>query len=392
MKFSLFQCSMLLGLHLWFAPHVGQAQSSRPDNTILLDKTGVQNLRIQTVTVQERTFEKTVFAIGRVEEIPSHRYSISSRIPGRALEVHAFVGDHVTQDQVLIEVESRQPGDPPPTISLTAARDGLVVGSHVLPGQPVQPDQDLFDISDRSEVWVVARIPEQVASLVHIGTRARITFPALAGDPVVAKLIRFGVQADKEAGTVDGIFQIPNPSERLQPGMRAEFSIIVDTRSNVLAVPEESVQGDPARRVVYLKDFELLHAFVKSPVVLGEKGAGWVEVLAGVFPGDEVVTQGSYLLGFASGSGMSLKEALDSAHGHEHNPDGSEMTEQQRRSRAKAVKQKASGGAPDESGAWVLNALKIYALFVSFIAAGLGQWVWRFRRQEHANKLSSKSS
>ncbi|MEM9015611.1 MAG: hypothetical protein AAGC68_01260, partial [Verrucomicrobiota bacterium] len=54
----------------------------------------------------------------------------------------------------------------------------------------------------------------------------------------------------------------------------------------------------------------------------------------GLFPGDEVVTQGSYALAFAgSGSGMSLKEALDAAHGHEHNDDGSEMTEAQKAAR-----------------------------------------------------------
>src|SRR5690606_14217382 len=47
--------------------------------------------------------------------------------------------------------------------------------------------------------------------------------------------------------------------------------------------------------------------------------------------GDEVVTRGSYSLGFAgAGGGPSLKEALDSAHGHEHNEDGSEMTADQK--------------------------------------------------------------
>ena len=295
-------------------------------NTVILDEIGIKNLKIRTVMVAEQDFQKTVFAIGRVEEVPGNQYAVSSRIPGRVVEMNAFIGDRVRKDQTLVKVESRQPGTPPPTIELKALRDGLVVNTHVLLGQPVEPGTELFDISNRNEMWVVAQIPEQVAAGIVPGTKAHISFPALAGDPVTAELLRFGVQANRSAGAVEGVFKVPNPDEKLQPGMRAEFEIVVETRENVLAVPEESLQGDPANRVVYVKDFELPNAFVRAPVVTGETGAGMVEIKQGLFPGDEVVTRGSYSLGFVGNdSGISLKEALDAAHGHEHAADGSEL-------------------------------------------------------------------
>ena len=296
-------------------------------NTVILDETGVRNLRLETVTVEERDFESTIFAVGRVEEIPGNQYSVSSRIAGRAIEVNAFVGDTVREGEVLVRVESRQPGNPPPVIELKAPHDGLITGTHVLKGQPVQPDKDLLDVADRSKMWVIARIPEQMAAGIGVGTRARISFPALGGEPVEAELDRFGVRADREAGAIEGVFEVTNPDGRLLPGMRAEFEIIVSSRRNVMAVPEDAVQGDPASRVVFVADFDIPNAFIKAPVVLGEKGGGWIEVESGLFPGDEVVTRGAYLLGFVGGdSGMSLKEALDAAHGHEHNEDGSEVT------------------------------------------------------------------
>lgn len=300
---------------------------------MLLDERGLKNLRLETVVVEARDFESTVFAVGRVEEVPGNRYSVSSRIAGRAVEVNAFIGDRVREGQVLVKVESRQPGNPPPTIELRAPHDGLITASHVLKGQPVEPAKDLLDIADRSQMWVVAQVPEQLAAGIGVGTRARITFPALGGEPIEASLQRFGVEADREAGAVEGVFQVPNADGRLLPGMRAEFEVIVATRPGVLAVPEEAVQGDPSARVVYVRDDELPNAFVREPVVLGEKGGGWIEVREGVEAGDEVVTRGSYSLGFVGeGSGMSLKEALDAAHGHEHNEDGSEMTAEQKAS------------------------------------------------------------
>jgi len=50
-----------------------------------------------------------------------------------------------------------------------------------------------------------------------------------------------------------------------------------------------------------------------------------VEILSGLLPGDKVITRGAYSLAFAGGGSVSLKEALDAAHGHEHAADGSEL-------------------------------------------------------------------
>ena len=187
-------------------------------NTVILDESGVKNLRLETVMVEERDFESTIFAIGRVEEIPGNQYSVSSRIPGRAIEVNAFVGDRVKKGQVLFRVESRQPGDPPPVIELTAPHDGLVTQSHVLKGQPIEPNSDLLDISDRSEMWVVARIPEQRAAGIAPGTRARIRFPALGGEPITAELLRFGVTSRPRGRRDRGHF--PRAQSRRPPATR----------------------------------------------------------------------------------------------------------------------------------------------------------------------------
>lgn len=353
----------------------------RQKDTVILDANGVKNLRLETVMVEERTFETTVFAIGRVEEVPGNQHSVSSRIPGRAVEVNAFIGDRVEKGQVLAKVESRQPGNPPPTIELTAVHDGLVIESHVLQGQPVEPGTELFDISDRNEMWVVAQIPEQLAAGIAPGTKARITFPAIGGEPIVAELLRFGVQANREAGAVEGVFQVSNKDGKLQPGLRAEFAIVVSSRPNVLAVPEQSLQGDPAARVVYVKDFDLPNAFVRASVVVGEKSGGWVEVKEGLFPGDEVVTRGSYSLGFVGGgSGMSLKDALDAAHGHEHAEDGSELKEGEKGGDAEddheGHGEKTGGGAPK----WLIY----YSVGASILVLLLGQMVWNAKRHSKA--------
>jgi cobalt-zinc-cadmium efflux system membrane fusion protein len=349
----------------------------RAANTIILDETGVQNLRIQTVEVDEQSFETTVFAIGRIEEIPANRSVLSSRISGRAVRVHAFEGDRVEKDQVLVEVESRQPGNPPPIISLKAPQGGLVIASHVRVGQPIDPDSEMLDISDRSEMWASAKIPENEAAGIKIGTMARIVIHAIGEDPIVAELSRFGLEADREAGTVEGVFKLPNPDGNLQPGMRAEFSIITATREDVMAVPRSSVQGDPTKRVVYVEDFDLTNAFVRAPVVLGEQNDQFVEVISGLFLGDKVVTQGSYSLGFAGSGSISLKDKLDADHGHEHAEDGSELSAEDKA----ASEAEKSGEAAGDDGKWT-TILAAYAAIATLLLLAAAQLLWRKRNAQ----------
>jgi hypothetical protein len=118
--------------------------------------------------------------------------------------------------------------------------------------------------------------------------------------------------------------------------MRAEFSIVLSNRAGVTSVPRSALQGDAANRFIYVEDFELPHAFVKSPVVVGQINDRFVEILSGVLPGDKVVTRGAYSLAFAGAGSISLKEALDAAHGHEHAADGSELTPEKRAELARA--------------------------------------------------------
>ena len=324
---------MAASLSLFAESESEEVNANDAANTIILNEVSEKNLGIELVEAVEIDFEETVFAIGRIDDIPTNHAAVSSRIAGRAVEVKAIPGDQVSRGDVLVRVESRQPGDPPPVIPLTSPISGTVVERHVRPGEPVEPENKLFDIVDLTKVWAIARIPEQEAGRVKVGSRARIRVAALPDNLFEGELIRFGTQADANSGTLDAIFLLENKDLHLRPGMRAEFSIITMSRSDVLAVPREAVQGDPANRLVYVEHFELPHSFTKTPVQVGKQNDQYVEIVSGLFPADRVVTTGSYFLGSAGGGGMSLKEALDAAHGHEHNEDGSIMTDEQKAAR-----------------------------------------------------------
>ena len=292
---------------------------------IILDATGAANLRLETAVAETGDFQETIFALGRIEVYPGRRAVISSRIPGRALEVLVKHDHFIAKGDLAVVVESRQFEDPPPTIRLTAPLSGLVSATHIVPGEPISPDKVLAEILDLTEVYAIARVPEHLAGRLRAGQKARITVAAASGETFLADLEHLGALADPATGTVEAAFHVANPKLTLRPGMRAEFSIVVATRPDVTTVPRAALQGDAAARFVYVKHFDLPHAFLKTPVVVGQSNDRAFEILRGLFPADEVVTQGAYALGFVGGGTLSLKAALDAAHGHDHASDGSEL-------------------------------------------------------------------
>jgi hypothetical protein len=73
----------------------------------------------------------------------------------------------------------------------------------------------------------------------------------------------------------------------------------------------------------------------------------YAEIVRGLLPADEVVTRGAYSLSFAGSSGgVSLKEALDAAHGHEHAADGSELKPGEKAGTDHADKHDHAGASP----------------------------------------------
>jgi cobalt-zinc-cadmium efflux system membrane fusion protein len=303
---------------------VDAEKAARLANTVFLDATGVKNLRLEMAEAEERTFDETLHVLGRVEVFPGKRQVVSSRVAGRAVQVLAVVDHEVKAGDPLVVVESRQAGDPPPRVTLVAPIAGYVVELSVAPGDPVSPEKPLLAIVDLSRVHALARVPEHHANRLRRGLKVRVTSPGWPGEVWESEIAHLGAMADPDSGTLEAACYVDNEGTWLRPGMRVEFDIVTRTRPGLMSVPRSAVQGEGANRFVFVADDAVTNAFVKVPVVVGAVNDQYAEIPEGLFPGDRVVTAGAYSLAYAGKGNVSLKDALDAAHGHEHNEDGSE--------------------------------------------------------------------
>jgi cobalt-zinc-cadmium efflux system membrane fusion protein len=287
---------------------------------ITVSAAGMRNLDLQTQPASVRELHRTLPAIGIIDAAPGRSVEITSRISGQVHSLEVAEGQTVRKGQELLRILSGQPGDPPPIITMEAPRSGTVTLLHVTPGSRVSPDEHLLDIVDLDVVHVRATIHEGQIRELELGQTARVR-PAGWPDSVwTGKLVRMGGELDEETGTLPAWFEVKNPRGSLRANMRAQLTILVESRKQALVIPSSAVLGDHGNRFVFVAR-ELDHGiFERVEIVTGLEDDLGVEVLSGLTAGDVVVVRGNYSLQYLPGHGEPEGMHADDADHETGNP------------------------------------------------------------------------
>ena len=258
------------------------------------------NLALKVEEAELRTLEKTFMVIGQIEAIPSRSAAVSSRISGRVVEIKATEGETVKKGQPIVEVESRQVGNPPPRVQYEAPIDGVVTHRDVLLNDSVEPDKHLLEIVDMSEVYAEGQIFEGQVALVKPGQKVRITVESFPGETFTGTVDLIGGALEPETRTLKVWVRVPNADGRLRPNMRATLNIVTDQADSVVAVPHSAVLGEAGNLFAFVQTDKDGLIYERRAVVTGIKDDRYVEVVEGIFPSDKVVTLGNYQLQYVT--------------------------------------------------------------------------------------------
>lgn len=179
------------------------------------------------------------------------------------------------------------------TLTLHAPVSGVVIEKPVLRGQAVQAGQALYTIADLSEVWVEAELREQDAGSVREGSAATVELTAFPGRPLRGEVEYVYPTLESESRTLKARVAVPNPDGRIRPGMYATVRFSTPSRT-ALTVPGPAVVHTGERAVVFVDmgGGRLMPHEVEVGRVAGDR----TEILAGVEPGQRVVTSAQYIL------------------------------------------------------------------------------------------------
>ena len=155
-----------------------------------------------------------------------------------------------------------------------------------------------YSISDISTVWLVGNLREVDAPHARLGQTVQVHVNALPDRMFAARLNYIASAVDPVTRRVTVRAEIPNPGGELLPEMFATFTLITGAATASVAVPEQGVvyEGDEARVWVARAD----HLLQLRQIKTGQTSGGMVQVLAGLSPGERVVTDGALFIDRAS--------------------------------------------------------------------------------------------
>lgn len=195
-------------------------------------------------------------------------------------------------------IEALGPGQrQSPTTNVPAPIAGVVTERMANIGLNVDQATKLFTVVDLSSVWVVANLYEKDFARVRVGSPATITTQAYPDLVLQGRVSYVDPQVSPDTRTAKVRIEAPNARNELRLGMYAEalFGEGRDDQSTPM-IPRSAVQNIGDRTVVYLVDPKEPEKFIEREVRLGAVTSDQVAVMAGVMPGDVVVSEGSFYL------------------------------------------------------------------------------------------------
>jgi len=161
-------------------------------------------------------------------------------------------------------------------------------------GDFVQPGQALVNLEDTRKLKVEFSIPEKFAASIAQGQQFSLQTAAFEGRDFSGEIYAINPLVDVASRSLVVRGRLDNQQSLLRPGQFAKLKLTIATREGALFIPEQAVIPQPQANMVFkvVEDKAQM-----TPVKLGQRRTGWVEVVEGLSAGDVVVTGGHQKIG-----------------------------------------------------------------------------------------------
>jgi multidrug efflux pump subunit AcrA (membrane-fusion protein) len=276
---------------------------------------------VTAATAETQSMANDLRLLGKT--VAARHVIVRAPTAGRVLGLNLRSGDKVRKGQVVAhiinrEIEAAQAGlavarkidpqnaeqlsasvgryDHSAGIPVTAPESGVVSQPPVTAGQMVADLDPLIDLIDPANLYIEASVPVSELSQLKPGMTAEVTSPIRPGAQIPARVVTVMPTFDANNSTSSVRLDFVG-SERIDAtGEPVEVRIETTRAPGATVIPSVALFQDAGA--------DQYHVFVigndgklrRTPVKLGLRDNDKVQVVAGVKPGDQVVTSGGYAL------------------------------------------------------------------------------------------------
>ena len=320
-------------------PKYANEGSNGEEAGVAISSQTAQNLGIRLEKVQTTDFGESFSAVGRIEPDERRFYVVQTRIPGfiERLLVRA-VGDPVVKGQKIAEIYAPEllaaqqeyltlltlkevdadntlkqaarnrllllgmseaevktitkTGKASPRFGIYAPASGVLTELGVREGGQLMAGSSLMQISDLSNVWLIAEVPERDAARLKPGIAADVQLQSLPNEVFKGKVGYLLPMLNDSSRTLQVRIELPNKANRLRPGMYADVAFTGQTHA-ALSVSSDSIIATGKRNIVIVKE---ANGYRPVEVKTGQISNSHTEIISGLAEGEEVVVSGQFLI------------------------------------------------------------------------------------------------
>ena len=183
---------------------------------------------------------------------------------------------------------------------IRADHTGVIQNKKVTVGDYLMQGSVLFEIQNLNSLWAVFDVYESNLKSVGLGKEISFTTSSLAGETFTGKISFVDPTINPMTRTAAVRLQINNAKKQLKPEMFiiGKLKTTSSAQTDVqLTVPKTAVLWTGERSVVYVKQADIdVPSFEFREVIIGDPIGTEYLVLEGLVAGEEVVTNGAFII------------------------------------------------------------------------------------------------
>ena len=195
--------------------------------------------------------------------------------------------------------------------TILAPFDGLLGIRQVNIGTYLQPGDPIVQLSNVNPIHIDFTLPEKYINLIKIGLVTEIKVAAYPDQKFTGFVTAIDPLIRSDTRNVSLRATLDNKEKFLRPGMYCEVNAILESKQQVFTLPETAIFFTPYGNSVFVLDEHQTGAKLKKKIVsTGDRKKGRIEIVSGLYEGEEVVTVGQNKL--REGMSVSNKDILNS--------------------------------------------------------------------------------
>lgn len=181
---------------------------------------------------------------------------------------------------------------------LDAPFAGVIARRMADPGEWVDPDTPVFELVQTDPLYLDLRVPQRHYGRIEAGTAARIRLDARPERTLEATVTTLVPVSDPDARTFLVRIDLPNPDDRMTPGMSARATLRIDTgRSGVVISRDALIRYPDGRITVWIAEGDgPVRTVTEQRVETGLRFGDRIAVMRGLEAGTPVVIEGNEAL------------------------------------------------------------------------------------------------